>query len=976
MSEELNQLLSPLDAAHLLGITPELLFAYVRNAPKGADGRRLRPTQHGGQTYFLRSDLLSFDAFLCEPWSENGSDRANIPTYILTHIKVECGGQCPRCGRGFKLETAHIVDYAKSRSHHHHNLIRLCSLCHEEFDSKSILPDGDIESLKARLIARTRERLATLMSASGISGYKLPTPTDIFVGRQQEMQEVSDGLESRRIVCIKGPGGIGKTQLVLHVLRQLGATARILWIDMELLDAISDLHLVLASVVSESGEGHDIAAISTRLGSRYDIVAFDGIEGLSSIEIESFEHLVSQLAAWTSETRFIITSQVELLNVDGLLNIDVPPLKVDASIQILELIAGNVANRDSPNSYSAVDFLTNFADGHPLSLRIIANLLRYFKSAITVADRVKSKGAAAITSPANKSKTKHGSLETCFAVAYSVLQSDERHLLFLLSHCPAGRFSTHIDKDLFGISDIELAIAELARWHLIIVDSTWSSVPRVHVLSPLRAFAKLAFQKEDEKLAEDLFQHLASEMEVQAAVLNDRYTSEGDPGLGTLRIGQEFPNFSYVFDESVHRSFSNPEYHRIVCSLAFSLQVFCFVSGRSGRGLQMLEAGAEAALKMAQPGVASSLLLQTANFAQRMGADTKAQEVLSQICSLKSDVLDLELTGNVAFARGMVASGGGRIHEAEAHFVEASQLYAQSVPTSLDNKDRSERPVNHRMHALALMECARVCEHSGREVKALEIYTTAEKLMRMINDRVNVGTVLHQMGNCYANLRQFDKAYQSYVDGACCFFDLGSAIHLSNSLSELGYVLIDHDPGSSLSSDLSEELLQAGLIDVFRDCATWYRSSSTRLQPQECIGVIRKLFGMVALVSFTSHAALLEDFADAFQEQLVRPLAGQLADNVRRNSSEKIVIMYLDVTTALAGSLSSMETQSDVTIEEIGHLAGLCYMQWDNAWRAYRLFDWLAEYLHRRHACQGLDAAQLKEAAAVSAETGQPFRLR
>jgi len=976
VAEESNPLLNPLEASHLLGITPELLFAYVRNAPKGADGRRLVPTQNGGQTYFLRSELLSFDAFLNEPWSESGSDRANIPAYILTHIKVECGGQCPRCGRGFKLETAHIVDYAISKSHHHHNLIRLCSLCHEEFDSKKILPQGDIESLKVRLITRTREGLASRMVGAGTDGFRPPTPTDIFVGRQREMQQVADGLGKRRIVCIKGPGGIGKTQLALHVLRQSGAQARILWMDLEPLGAICDLHLVLASAISRSGEGYDIAAISTCLESQFDIVAFDGIEGLRPADIEPFEHLVSQLAAGTSATRFLITSQVELLNVDGLLSIDIPPLRADASIQMLETIAGNAANRDSANSVSAIDWLTHFAEGHPLSLRIIANLLRYFKSATTVVDRVKSMGAAAIASPTGESKTKHRSLDACFAVAYSVLQSDERRLLFVLSHCPAGRFYTHINSDLFGISDIEVVVAELARWHLITVDSSWSPVPRVHVLSPVRAFAKLAFHAEDAKLAENLFHELATEMEVQAAVLDDRYTSEGDPGLGTLRIGHEFPNFSYVFDESVRRSSSNPEYDRITCSLAFSLQVFCFVSGRSGRGLQMLEAGAKAALKMEQPGLASSFLLQAANFAQRMGASAKARESLRQICSLRSDPPDLELAGNMAFAQGMLASGDGRLKEAEAHFVEASQQYAQPASASLDKNDHDEEPVNSRMLALALMERARICEHSGRELEALEVYTASMSLMRKIDDRVNVGTVLHQMGNCYADLRQFDKAYQSFVDGAHCFFDLGSAIHLSNSLSELGYVLIDHDPGISLFSDLSEEVVQAGLTDVFRDCAARYRSSSARLQPQECIGVIRKLFGMVALVSFTSYTALLEDFAVVLQEELVRPLADQLDDNLRRDPGEKLAIMHLDVTTALAGSLSAMETQSKATIEEIGHFAGLCYIQGDYAWRAFRLFDWLAECLHRRRAWHGLDAAQLKEAAAVSADTGQPFRLR
>ena len=66
MADDSNLLLGPLEAAHLLGITQELLFAYVRNAPKGADGRRLATSQHRGQTYFRRSELLNFDDYLKE----------------------------------------------------------------------------------------------------------------------------------------------------------------------------------------------------------------------------------------------------------------------------------------------------------------------------------------------------------------------------------------------------------------------------------------------------------------------------------------------------------------------------------------------------------------------------------------------------------------------------------------------------------------------------------------------------------------------------------------------------------------------------------------------------------------------------------------------------------------------------------------------------------------------------------------------
>jgi len=972
MSQNNDPLLNQLEAAHLLGITPELLFAYVRYAPREVDGRKLATEQHAGETLFRRSELLSFDEYLQEPWSSSGGDRATIPSYVLVHLKVECGGQCPRCGRGFKLETAHIEDYAVSRSHHHHNLIRLCSHCHDEFDSKKILPKGEIAALKERLVAHTRERLANRIATPNAEAYRPPTPAEIFVGRSQEVQRVVDGLKNRRVVCIKGVGGIGKTQLALHSVQQVTEQPRILWFDLESLDAVSDLPPILATAVLGAGDGNNTTAISAALDSDFDIVVFDGIEGLRPQDIQSLESFISQLASATKTARFLITSQVELFGIDDLLSIDVPPLRTDAAHQLLHVVADHVLALDNETNFAATEWLVQFADGHPLSLRLIANLLRYFKSPTAVLGRIKSMGAEAVSQPTGDKNAKHKSLDACFAVAYSVLQPCERRLLFILSHCPAGRFSNYFDPDLIGTNDLEMTIAELARWHFVTVDSTWTPVARIHVLSPVRAFAIHALRSEDANIAEQLFHELAIETQVQAAILDSRYTNERDPGLGTRRFNQEFGNFCYIFNEMVRRSQSTSDYDSIVCSLAFSLQVFCFVSGRSSRGLQIMDVAVSAALRLGQPGMASSLLLQVANFAQRMGEHAKARDALLRISTLVGNSADLELHGNVAFARGMLDAAEGRLEQAEVNFTSASEIYSRPVANLQDGEICGSNP---RMHALALMERARICEHAGRESEALALYNNCLSLMISINDQVNAGTVLHQIGNCWANLLDYGKAYDSYVSSANCFFNLGSAIHLSNSLSELGYILIDHDPGAALNFGVTAEVLQAGLVDVFRDCTARYRSNIETLDCQECIGIIRKLFGLVALVSFTPHMAMLEEFAEALRQEAIFPLADQIAKGSREHPGDKVAIMHLDVMVALAGSLSVVSANDVADAEEIGHLANLCYIQWDYAWSAYRLFDWLATYLNRCRGWHDLKPSELLEAAAVSYSTGAPYRL-
>lgn len=984
MTENSEPLLTSVEAAHVLGITQELLFAYVRNAPKIGKGqvRRLMVVQRNGQTCFLRSELQSFDDYLKEPWSSNASDRALVPSYVIDHLKVESGGQCARCGRGFKLETAHVIEYAKSLSHHHHNLIRLCSLCHEEFDTKKILPSDEIVSLKARLIERTRERLANQFGGQAKADMSPPSATEIFVGRDSELHAVIDALTNRRAICIKGPGGIGKTQLALHVLAELGQKISVLWVELEEFGAIADIELFLASAFDDSGSNKEVNSISENLEAMVDLVVFDGIEILAATQLEEFEDFLSKLIATTKSPKFLITSQVELLSVDSIFNIDVPSLPAEACLQIIHKVVGEPMDSPTLNDVVALNWLVQFSDGHPLSLRIIANLLRYFKSTQVVVDRVKSFGVQAFANPTRRQQTKESSLEACFSVAYSLLQPSERRLLFLLSHCPAGCISALFsDEGPFGIQDSQRAVAELARWHLITVDTSAWPFPRLRAMSPVRAFARCAFEIDDAKIAEALFYELASELVLQAAVIDDRYTSDGNVGLGTRRLSQEFPNFSYIFDESVRLASTNPAYLRIVCSLAFSLQVFCFVAGRSRRGLQIMRAGAEAATKAGQLGLASSLLLQQVCFAQRDGDHKLAATTIDEICALPNDPFDPEQAGNVAFACGLSWKDEGRIDEALAYFETACEQYSRSRVVGGIEADESKcAPSNPRMLALALMERARIYEHTKRAAEALEIYSTSLLLMEQINDRVNEGTVLHQMGNCYADLREHANAYDSYIRAAHCFGELGAKIHLSNSLGELGYVLIDFDPGQRLAKDIPEELLDAGLVDMFLECTERYRSDQKPLPVQTCIGIIRKLFGITSLISFTTYTPLLESFAVALREELVQPFLAKQQSNIEnRDFEERLAIMHLDVMTALIGSLSMYPNSAcsvPVTIEEVGHFADLCYQQLDWGWKVFRLFDWLAAYMARCHGLANLSASQLQDAAIEAATTGKPFCLQ
>lgn len=58
---------------------------------------------------------------------------------------------------------------------------------------------------------------------------QLPAETTSFVGRRQEEHQLRDLLDNSRLVTVTGPGGIGKTRLVVHTLAAMPVPANGIW---------------------------------------------------------------------------------------------------------------------------------------------------------------------------------------------------------------------------------------------------------------------------------------------------------------------------------------------------------------------------------------------------------------------------------------------------------------------------------------------------------------------------------------------------------------------------------------------------------------------------------------------------------------------------------------------------------------------------------------------------------------------------
>src|SRR4051794_8247798 len=71
------------------------------------------------------------------------------------------------------------------------------------------------ERERARLMAAAAMPRAEELARNAVSG--LPSRLTTFIGRRDEIAELSELVLARRLVTLSGPGGIGKTSLALEV---------------------------------------------------------------------------------------------------------------------------------------------------------------------------------------------------------------------------------------------------------------------------------------------------------------------------------------------------------------------------------------------------------------------------------------------------------------------------------------------------------------------------------------------------------------------------------------------------------------------------------------------------------------------------------------------------------------------------------------------------------------------------------------
>jgi len=206
-------------------------------------------------------------------------------------------------------------------------------------------------------------------SHSATPAHNLPSALDGFVGREADLDALAARLERDRLVSVLGPGGVGKTRLVLELAhQQLGDFPGGVWFC-DLSEARDPSQL--AAVVAQA------MGLVLRRGAPQEQVgrAIAG-RGRCLLVLDNFEQLeagaadvVARWVAQASAVRVVVTSR-RRLGVPGEGSLSLEPLDEAEACALFEARAQ--ARRPGASDAGAVAELVRLLDGLPLAIELAA----------------------------------------------------------------------------------------------------------------------------------------------------------------------------------------------------------------------------------------------------------------------------------------------------------------------------------------------------------------------------------------------------------------------------------------------------------------------------------------------------------------------------------------------------------------------------------------------------------------------------
>ncbi len=316
---------------------------------------------------------------------------------------------------------------------------------------------------------------------------RLPVPPTSLVGRDALVEEVAALVGEHRLVSLVGPGGVGKTRLLLEVGHRLRA-------------ARSDRPVVLCELAAaDEASAVDVVAAALGIDARPGVPMGErvaGVVGAAEIVVlaDNCEHVLEPIAAFVDHLLancsgvVVVATSRERLRVPGERVSAVPMLPVgdDGSVAVdlfLERALSVVPDFEpDPEERACVAEIVRRLDGLPLAIELAAARL-FTHDVRAVAAGLDHRFS--LLSSGHRGASRHASLGAAVSWSFGVLDPPLQELFAALSAF-AGPFAVTDAAAVCGVDDLtaDLALAQLTERSLVM------RVPggRFVLLETLRAF--------------------------------------------------------------------------------------------------------------------------------------------------------------------------------------------------------------------------------------------------------------------------------------------------------------------------------------------------------------------------------------------------------------------------------------------------------------------------------------------------------
>ena len=607
-----------------------------------------------------------------------------------------------------------------------------------------------------------------------LSSYRtnLPTQTTSFIGRDEEIEEVTKAIEAARLVTLAGGGGVGKTRLALQVASgMLDRFVDGVWFVP--LAALSDPELVAGQVAQSLGlpeePGRDeLDAIANHLRAHTTLVVLDNCEHL----LASCAELCKALLEACPDLRVLATSR-EPLGVSGEQLWRVPTLPApDArsalpAEALLEFESVRLfvdrAVLASPrfllthDNAVAVARICGGLDGIPLAIELAAARVRVITPG-EIADRLDDRFGL-LTGGARTGLRHHRTLRATIDWSHDLL-SDEERTFFRRASVFAARFRLEAAEDVAcdGLSaDVLDLVSSLVDRSLLLATDDDGTM-RYEMLSTVREYGleRLSEAGEDAAIRARHAAHFAA-LAARAELIGP---AEAE---WLARLEAEHDDLRAALEWSFR---SEPE---TGLATAGRLWRFWMVHGHHREGRRMLEAALRAA-----PADAPSrrrALRGLGIMAVKLGDHAVARDVFEECLALaRARGGEPEVAGSLAdLGNALLAQGD--LTGARAYLSEGMGIL--------------RRLGDERGAATVLVNLGNLTYRLGDYAGAREMYEEALEIRRRFGDRGAVAALLGNLGVVADVTGDDDRAIELQEEALGIRRELGDRGGIANSLGNL-----------------------------------------------------------------------------------------------------------------------------------------------------------------------------------------------